>query len=60
MTIALAMMSDASYQYQRREPKLAIIYKVIEEHAQNFFDMIANEPDSKTLPDFIKREFDKF
>lgn len=47
-------------EYKRHEPEQTILYKVLEEHAQTFFAMIAGDPDRKNLPTFIKHEFDKF
>jgi hypothetical protein len=53
-------MANTSAEYKRHEPEQTILYKVLEEHTQTFFDTIAGDPDRKELPDFIRREFDKF
>jgi hypothetical protein len=53
-------MKNLSHEYKRRDPEETILYKVLEEHAQSFFDMTASDPDRKPLPNFVKREFDKF
>ncbi len=54
-------MAKTSYaDYKRHEPEQTILYKVLEEHAQTFFDAIARDSDRKALPDYIRREFDKF
>jgi hypothetical protein len=53
-------MAEIYAEYKRHEPEQTILYSVVNEHAPIFFDFIAGNPDRKVLPDFVKREFDKF
>ncbi|HYX33993.1 MAG TPA: transposase zinc-binding domain-containing protein [Oligoflexus sp.] len=47
-------------EYIRHEPEQTILYRVVDEHAQHFFDLIDRDPDRNQLPEFTKRESDKF
>jgi hypothetical protein len=54
------MVKTSYAEYIRHEPEQTILYMVLEEHTQTFFDAIARDSHRKALPDYIRREFDKF
>ncbi len=53
-------MAKTYAEYKRHEPEETILYKILEDHSHTFFDLLGGDPDRKSLPDFVRREFDKF
>jgi hypothetical protein len=54
------MMTKTFTEYKRHEPTQSLLYQVLDQNIQEFFDTVAQDPDHKALPDFIVHEFDKF
>jgi len=54
------MMTKTFTEYKRHEPTQSLLYQVLDQNIQEFFDTVAQDPDHKALPDFIMHEFDKF
>ncbi|MDQ3235669.1 MAG: hypothetical protein M3Q07_27985 [Pseudobdellovibrionaceae bacterium] len=53
-------MAKTCPEYKRHEPEQTILYKILDEYAPIFFDMIGRDRDRKQLPGFLTRKFDKF
>ncbi|HYX38374.1 MAG TPA: transposase zinc-binding domain-containing protein [Oligoflexus sp.] len=53
-------MADSEGAYYRREPEKTILYQVVEEFAEAFFEVAASDPGRKPLPAFAQLEFEKF
>ncbi len=53
-------MEESFYKYKRRDPERAILYQVLQQNMEQFFQTVESNPDQKSLPYFVKKEFEKF
>ena len=53
-------MEKSALTYKRHQPEETILYQVIADNVNTFFDMIASSDTGKPLPGFVRREFDKY
>ena len=53
-------MGKSALTYKRHQPEETILYQVIADNVNTFFDMIASSDTGKPLPGFVRREFDKY
>ena len=56
----VVIMEKSALTYKRHQPEETILYQVIADNVNTFFDMIASSNTGKPLPGFVRREFDKY
>jgi len=53
-------MDDSFSEYKRRDPEATILYQVLDQNMEQFFASLESNPDQKSLPYFVRKEFEKF
>ncbi|NRA63235.1 MAG: transposase [Pseudobacteriovorax sp.] len=53
-------MEESLCKYKRRDPESTVLYQVLQENIEAFFRILENNPDQKSLPYFVRKEFEKF
>ena len=56
---SLSSLSSSPFSYQCHQPEKTTLYKLIQENLLSFYQQIDNEQE-KSLPDFVKKEFEEF
>ena len=49
--------ADSLKSYPTRNPSETILYRVVQENVETFFQMAEADPNRKGLPEYVKREF---
>lgn len=53
-------MEGSFCEYKRRDPERAILYQVLQQNMEQFFQTVESNSDQKSLPYFVRKEFEKF
>ena len=53
-------MEDSFSEYKRRDPESTILYQVLQQNMEKFFQTVDSNPDQNSLPYFVRKEFEKF
>ncbi|WP_200820830.1 transposase zinc-binding domain-containing protein, partial [Pseudobacteriovorax antillogorgiicola] len=53
-------MEDSFSEYKRRDPESTILYQVLQQNMDQFFQTVDSNPDQNSLPYFVRKEFEKF
>ena len=59
MASTLSHSLASAFSYQGHQPEKTLLYKLIQENLIDFYHQVEIEPE-KTLPPFVKKEFDEF